>query len=434
MRGRCRAALGPIALVGLVAAVVSILVGCAAVRTAGAGNTASGEAGVSKQVSNRDDLSAPPPPVWGRDGGAPGVNSRSRDPGRAAGARSVQGIYRQEPLILRRQVASRCSAARDDEESDYLAAVVSELYLAAVDPAQATEALILGDCGSVEAIVRELVAQGGYQVVAPVSSRASLLGGAEAQRLIEVAVAAGLDRARAAAGSSGQAPSPGTYPYAMAHFSSQSKAATLAGADALNTLYASGTPGFGLYTFVLVGPGAPARNGANQARSRELLRVIETYVPGQEEGRARPDIHAFLVAVHPERADLPLSDQTGPELSDPMRRQLAQALRAAGQGPLARRLETRPGPFLITSPEPRLLPDGSGSPRLVVDLTGVGSEYLFALVDAFDQPVPLGAKGAGLESLRQRLLRLPLGPDGAPAGNDDWVFRIRGTTASRVAR
>jgi len=341
--------------------------------------------------------------------------------------------YSRDPLVLRHQVATRCAAARDYEEPDPLSTVVAELYLSAVDPAHAAEALILGDCGSLEAIVQELIAQGGYQVVGPVTSRASLLGGGGAQRGIEAAAAAGLDRARGTPDASPQAPSPGAATYAMAHISPNSGSAALAGADALNTLYGNATPGFGLYTFVLLSAGSGTQGAMQQARYRELLRVIETYVPGEGGGGPSPEAHAFLVAVHPERADLPLGDQTGPELSDPMRRQLATELRGAGLGTLARRLETRPGPFLVSSPEPRLLADGAGSPRLVVDLSGVGSEYLYAVVDAFDRPVPRGGQAAGLDAVRERLLTLPLGAEPA-AAKGDWVFRVGRGGSPRVAR
>ena len=60
-----------------------------------------------------------------------------------------------------------------------------------MEPADAAEALILGGCASPEAIVLELVAQGGYSVVEAVTSRALLLGGAETERGIVAAVAAG---------------------------------------------------------------------------------------------------------------------------------------------------------------------------------------------------------------------------------------------------
>lgn len=337
--------------------------------------------------------------------------------------------FSRDPLILRHQLTVRCAAARDYREPFPLAAIVTELYLSAVDAAHAAEALILGGCGPLEAVVGELVAQGGAAVVAPVTSRASLLGGAGAQSVIETAVAAGLDRARATPDPYAASPTAATY--ILAHFSSRSGSAALVGADALNALYAHGIPGFGLYTFLLLGPSSGSQVAAGQSRSRELLRVIATYVPGDGSGGPSPDAHAFLVAVHPERQDLALPEQTGPELSDAMRRQLVVVLRRAGHGPLASRLEARPGPFLISSPEPRLLPESPGWSRLIVDLSGVGSEYLFSVVDAFDRAVP---PGAGLEALRERLLALPLGADGVVTAKGDWVSLVRGAAASQAAR
>ena len=337
--------------------------------------------------------------------------------------------YSRDPLELRDQVVAQCRGA---PEPVPLAPLVADLYAAEVDPANAAEALILGGCGSLESIVLELVAQGGIAVADAVTSRALLLGGAEAERGVAAAAAAGLDRARGTpdASSTGL----GGFDYAMAYFSSRSSAASLAGADALNTLYGDATPGFGLYTFVLLGAGFDKQGEAAQARAGELLRVIETYVPREASGAPSHEVHAFLVAVHPERADQYLGDQTGPELSDPVRRRLASELRRMGQGALARRLETRPGPFLVTSPEPWLIPEGAGSPRLVADLSGIGKAYLYGVVDALDRPVPSGARTAGLDAIQRRLLALPLRDDQGGGGKNPWVFRVGQATSHRVSR
>lgn len=398
-----------------------LLVGC------GMGGPRGGDASGPSAPGSVSAVPAPPPDPR-RD---PSAQGPSLEPVSPPG--SAFSTYSQDPLILRHQVATRCAAARDYEEPDPLPALVEDLSLSAVDPASAAEALILGGCGSLEAVVRELVAQGGYLVVGPVSSRASALGGAGAQHRIEAAVAAGLDHVRGTPDASLDRPGQAPATYGMAHVSPRSLSAVLAGADALNSLYENATPGFGLYTFVLLSAGSGAQGAAQQARARELLRVIETYVPGDQAGGPARDVHAFLVAVHPERADLPLAEQTGPELSDPMRRQLAGELRGAGLASLARRLETRPGPFLVSSPEPRLLGGGANPTRLIVDLSRVGSEYLYAVVDAFDQPVPSDPT-AGLDAVRDRLILLPVGPDGSRAAGADWVFRAGGTAPRRVAR
>lgn len=393
-----------------------------------------GAAAPTEEASRVGGLSSPTDPLWRGDAGGSATGSRAEGGDSLPTPGSDFSPFSQDLMVLRYQVAARCAAARDYREPDSLAAVVAELYSSAVDPAYAVEALILGDCGSVESIVRELVGQGGYRVVGPVTSRASLLAGPGAQRGIEAAAIAGLELAREISGASPQAPDPGAAAYAMAHFSARSGSATLTGADALNTLYGNAAPGFGLYTFVLFSAGSAAQGATERARSRELLRVIETYVPVEGSGGPSPEVHAFLVAVHPGRQDQPLGEQTGPELSDPMRRQLATELRDAGLGTLARRLETRPGPFLISSPEPRLLADGVGLSRLVVDLSGVGNEYLYAIVDAFDRTVPAGAPAAGLDAIEERLLALPLGPDPSGRAGSPWVFRIGRAEPSRVFR
>jgi hypothetical protein len=340
-------------------------------------------------------------------------------------------LYSQDPRELQERVAALCQASRSTREPVSLPPLVSDLYASGVDPADAAEALILGDCASPEAIVLELVAQGGYSVVEAVTSRALPLGGVETERGIAAAVAAGLDRASATPDASASAQD--GFPYAMAYFSARSSAAALAGADALNVLYDDATPGFGLYTFVLLGAGVSKQEPA-RVRAGELLRVIETYVPRDGSGSPSPEAHAFLVAVHPERVGLPLGDQTGPELSDPVRRRLATEVRRLGLGVLARRLETRPGPFLVTSPEPRLIPQGSRSPRLVTDLSGIGKAYLYGVVDALDRPVPPGADGVGLAAIQRRLLALPRGDDPSGAAGGSWVFRVGHGASHQVAR
>jgi hypothetical protein len=223
----------------------------------------------------------------------------------------------------------------------------------------------------------------------------------------------------------------------MAYFPSRAAAAEMETADAVNTLYSNATPGYGIYTFVLLGP-VPAQASevaagpGGEARYDELMRVIETYVlAAEEEGRGpSPYTHAFLVAVHPEAQGTQASARTAPELSAPIRRDLARYLDARGEASLARRLETRPGPFLISGLEPRLLPSSAVSPRLVVDLSDIGSEYMYAVVDAYDRPVPADTAGrpGSLDAIRERLLglftRSVPADDLDAAIADAWVFRV----------
>jgi hypothetical protein len=308
--------------------------------------------------------------------------------------------------------------------------LVSDLYASGVEPALAAEALLIGACGSLESIVLELVAQGGEAVVDPVTSRVLLMSGAGAERRIARAVAAARERATPDA----ELQFAGAYPYAMAYFSPRSATVALVGSGALNDLYGDATPGFGLYTFVLFGGGMDNQDAAAQARARELLRLIETYVPRDNSGVPSSEAHVFLVAVNPRQADRPLSDQTARALSDPIRRRLGEQLRRSGLAGLARRLDRRPGPFLVTSPEPWLIPESADAPRLVVDLSGIGAEYLYGVVDAFDRPLHTGSGSRGLHAIRDRLLALPLGDDTRVAGKGNWIFLFGRQSARQVSR
>jgi hypothetical protein len=123
-----------------------------------------------------------------------------------------------------------------------------------------------------------------------------------------------------------------------------------------------------------------------------------------------------------------------------MRADFAGYLRQQGQPVLAQRLADRPGPFLISGLEPRLMPNGEGAPLLIVDLSAVGPEYMFAVVDAYDQPVPtgLGGRPETLAPIRQRLLgifnRQMPEADLDPALKDAWVFRLRGLAPGVAAQ
>jgi hypothetical protein len=341
-----------------------------------------------------------------------------------------------------------CGSARVSKDKGALRPLVTDLYLSEIDPSMATEALILGDCGSLSAIVREMVAQGGDQAVAGVVGRALFLSGPGAENLIESAASAGLERnlgmaalaplAAAQAGPAAAASSSGSLAFAMAYFPSQAPEPGLETSKTAKTLYSNATPGYGIYTFVLLGGGFDRKSQAEESHFAELLRVIETYVLAADKGTRgpSPESHAFLVAVPPDRSDQPLMRQTSPELSAPMRKDLARYLRQQGQTALAERLETRPGPFLISSLEPMLTPTNRVAPRLVVDLSLVGPEYMYAIVDAYDQPIPVERSGRpeSLTLIRNRLLglfsRKAPEEDLDATLKDAWVFRLGGTSAT----
>jgi hypothetical protein len=227
----------------------------------------------------------------------------------------------------------------------------------------------------------------------------------------------------------------------MAYYPSRADSPILETAKTAATLFGNATPGYGTYTFVLLGAGFDPKSRPDAVRYAELLRVIETYVLSAERGASgpSPDAHAFLVAVQPDRGAAPLVEQTGPKLSEPMRADLAGYLGQQGQSALAERLTDRPGPFLISSQEPRLVPIGGGAPRLIVDLSNIGTENMYAVVDAYDQPVPtaLGGRSDGLSPIRRRLLGLFGGrvpeEDPDPALKDAWVFRLGAAVPGDVA-
>ncbi len=220
--------------------------------------------------------------------------------------------------------------------------------------------------------------------------------------------------------------------HGMRYFPSTGFDARLDTAMALNRLYEEAIPGFGVYTFVLVGQGFTNRSDEEAWRHRELFRVIETYVSSAHGERppegTRP--HAFLVPVDPESVSRALSEQIASELSDVMRAELGHHLRRGGQGQLARRLEQGAGPFLVASLEPRLLPTSAAAPRLVADLSQIGPEYFLAIVDAYDRPIPAEARGRseGLASIRERLLALlttRMSQRGAQSVSEKaWIFML----------
>jgi hypothetical protein len=289
---------------------------------------------------------------------------------------------------------------------DGLDALVASLYSSVIDPAEGTEALILGNCAPTADIVREMVAKGGEQVLAPVAERARALSAPRARRAIETAAAAGLTRHLELNGS-GSAPTRLARDYAMAYFPSAGSAVRIETSSGVDRLYRGAVPGFGVYTFVMVGPDVERLAPTDQARHRELFRLVETYAAVGDDADAapRPDAHVFLIPVDAELGGMPLFNQVAADLSDRMRGQLIEDLRGRGEAGLAARLQKGSGPFLVAGLEPDLLPGGLGAYRLVADLSGLGIEHLYAVVDAFDRGIApeLGGRPESLAAIRDRL-------------------------------
>ncbi|WP_295389805.1 hypothetical protein [uncultured Thiodictyon sp.] len=406
------AVLGRIVLAGLCA--LSLLCGCAAPRPdrvgAFPGPTGPSAPATPHGKTQPPDLTVPPASQWD---GQPSAGAAPAGPEGPAFTPFSANLP-----DLRREVALICGSARMGKRGDGLAPLVTDLYRSGVDPALATEALIQGDCGSVSAVVTELVAQGGSEVADQVQQRALSLSGSRAADTIRAAAAAGLVKAT---------PSPPPPTYGMAYFPSGAAQSGVVTATTPGALYGHATPGYGVYTFVLLGAGFDPAKEADRARYGELLRVIETYVLAGEQGAHTPraEAHSFLIATYSDRA-------TAPDLSAAMRADLGQYLKRHDRSALAERLTTRPGPFLISSLEPRLLPRTAAAPRLVADLSDIGTGYLYAVVDAYDRPIPPEQQGRSeaLAAIRDRLLGLFSRPvpaaDLSPALPDAWVFRVGG--------
>ncbi|MBK1647559.1 hypothetical protein [Rhabdochromatium marinum] len=190
-----------------------------------------------------------------------------------------------------------------------------------------------------------------------------------------------------------------------------------------------------LYTYVLYGAG----DGRNPQHTRpwrhtefELLRLIDTYVidtDGTAGAGQRSARHEFLVPVYAGLASLPLAERSAPVLADAARQALAARLEAQSQGALASRLREAPGPFLVSRTSFDLLPSQEDPALLLADLSAIGPEYLYPVVDAYDRPVSAVATGtdAALFELRQRLWHLD-SPAGSSSGNQ-WVFLLEPAAA-----
>jgi hypothetical protein len=409
--------------------------GSAAAETGAAGGSGVGPAVDLRQPPrwrSAEGLVTPLPPA-----SAPGLQEPAPDEA------AVAALSEGDPA-LRSLVAERCAGRPAGiTEASFLRALVADLHADGVDPALAVDALIIGRCGDLADIVTEVVAQGGEAVAMPVIERAVALAGSGSTLIVERAAAEGLmlaGRERVAPQALASPVLAGGGEYAMLYFPLGGDAAAGGDTMSLTQLFGNAEPGYGIYTYIL-GGGADGADGAGADTYRELLRVIETYVLVAGPDGARPDrgAHTFLVPVHAGRAGAPLVERTGPELSAAMRRELAAYLRRGGEQALANRLATAPGPFLVSGLEPRLVPGSAQAARMIVDLSAIGPEYMYSVVDAYDRQIPPEAAGRveSLLAVRGRLIGLFPSPGvdavaSAPAG--DWVFMLgRRSTALRPA-
>jgi hypothetical protein len=391
--------------------------------------------------ANADRVPSSPPVVERPTASTPIEDLDQSRPGNDA-SRDAPVFSADDSAGLIRQVRRRCL----DEPSgmsrqDNLKLVVAELYAAGVPPSDATEALIRGDCASLGDIVREMVEQGGDPVVEPVVDRTLFLMGPGVQGIVEAAASTGLERDLAPAGVSRTTSRPGTLDYAMAYFPVGGNVAEVQQSSSLSQLFGASEPGYAIYTYLMFGAGFDDGGAPNVETYLELLRVIETYVlaSGVEDTVPRRQSHSFLIPVHADRAGDSLLDQVGPELSAHGRKAYAVYLEGTGRREVARRLLTRPGPFLVSSLEPRLIPSEASATRLIVDLSAVGAEYMYSVIDAYDRRVPaeeVGTPGS-LEPIRSRLVALlpdpPVNGNNRPGTAGDWVFLLGREQVARAA-
>lgn len=326
--------------------------------------------------------------------------------------------YSTEPEVLREEVAEVCAGWDPGE----LPALVSDLYLSGVDAGDATEALLRAHCAPLDAIVVEMIAQGQDEAINAVLERALVLGGSGSVARIEEAAILGLDRRARLLEQGGVGALRESLVYGLRYFPSGGDLGLTQAALAMNALFEEVLPGYALYTFVLPGRATPDASSAGQAaRQVELLRLIETYAAAGG-GESQAESHVFLVPVYANYGDLALADQIAPELAELMRVRLARRLRASGHRDLAERLETHSGPFLVTTLDPHLLPRDAQAPRLLLDLSALGIESLYSLIDAYDRSVPgaLAGQPASLALLGERLReRITL-----DVAQEHWFFWI----------
>ncbi|PQJ96629.1 hypothetical protein CXB77_07485 [Chromatium okenii] len=355
----------------------------------------------SPSVATRDGFIQQPPPRSVQmlsDSGGYNVGSGSR-------------LYSQEPLQLRKEVGDACAHTQSTKNPHFLRNLVADLYFSGVDPAAGTEALLLANCGALADILNEMVARGGETSVIPIVDRAQAIHGPGAIRVINAAAQAGLAHVAGMQADDSTVAATKLPAYGMVYFPSAGEFSKVDTAIALNRLYEDAIPGYGLYTFVVFGRGMS--DGASNARSRELLRVIETYVTvDKSHADPHPETPAFLIPIHPENVGKPLINQVAFDLSEYMRQYLGASLRRSGQTRLASSLEQNAGPFLVSSLEPRIASDDPNAPRLITDLSRIGVEYLYGVIDAYDRPIPLNPSDQqqSLIAIRDRLQALPIKP------------------------
>lgn len=359
------------------------------------------------------------------------VSTAVRDPAQSLRVGAGSYIYSHDPRQLEREVSQACEGARSRGESEILRALVADLDFSAVHPAAATQALLKGNCGGVSDVVEEMVAQGGREALDAVVERARMIEGERASRQIESAAAAGLARRTGLAEVEQGLAQEDPPSYGMLYFPSVAEGSKLVTAVALNRLYEEAIPGYGIYTFVLSGRGFTHPRGEDVARYSEFFRMLETYVSAAdgEDGGPSAEAHVFLVPINPERIGTPLVDQSAADLADVMRRHLIQTLRHEGHRALAARLDKGAGPFLVATLEPSLLPSDSTVPWLITDLSDLGPENVYGVVDAFDRPIPAEMSGRpeSLSLIRERLLGLPVraaGNQGVKVDASTWVFML----------
>jgi hypothetical protein len=410
---------------GLAVLALALLTGCGTVPAAAT-------AGAPVLTGRERVAQQPPPPPWE----APVPAAEPLEHSSGASAR----VYSQEPLRLRQELNTVCNAIPPAAAARVLRALVADLYFSGVDPAVGTEALLLGKCGTAPEVVSEMVARGGETHAAVIVERAQKVAGSGATRSLTAALNSGLARATNLRSDDTPAASNQLPAYGMVYFPAAGEFSKVDTAIALNRLYEDAIPGYGLYTFILMGQIESKTATAAQQRTQELLRVIETYITADEQ-HADPNAEtpAFLIPIHPEKVGHPLIEQVAFDLSASMREHLTTTLRRAGHSRLAAQLEQGSGPFLVSSLEPRLTPTDANAPHLITDLSLIGAEHLYSVIDAYDRPIPFASSGQAetLTSIRERLLALPI-KNTAPTGKkvpaqNNWVSLLGQLKADNAA-